>query len=227
MREVHARTRPGEKVWDGVGHALRREPAYRFWFLPELARQLVYHRHAERYRVEDVLRDPPAAVIADHNALVWLGMQRDLQRVLVRHYLPVWRNLWIPAPNARLDPGQAVEWIVPADGDYRLFASPALAQHPWFRRPVFVSSYHEPDAKRFEVRLGAPTLASNLEGIGISLAPVMRLRKGQRIGIRSRASTPIGVLLVPGRDALLFRQPPIGATLEGATSRVTHLPRLW
>lgn len=227
MREVHARTRPGDEVWDGVGFALRREPAYRFWFLPELARQLVYRRHAERYRVEDVLRNPPAAVIADHNALVWLGIQRDLQRVLVRHYLPVWRNLWIPAPNARLDPGQAVEWIVPADGDYRLFASPALAQHPWFRRPVFVSSYYEPDAKRFEVRLGVPGVTSDLEGIGMSLAPVMRLRRGQRVGIHSRASTPMGVMLVPGRDSVLFRQPPIGATLEGATSRVTHVPRLW
>ena len=41
MREVHARTLPGEKVWSGVPWALRREPSYRFWFLPELARQLV------------------------------------------------------------------------------------------------------------------------------------------------------------------------------------------
>jgi hypothetical protein len=172
--------------------------------------------------VDDFLRDPPAAIVADHNALVWLGMQRDLQRVAVRNYLPAWRNLWVPAPNARLEPGQTAEWIVPADGDYRLFASAALAAHPWFRRPLFVSSYFEPDAKRFEVRLGAPAAHPEL-----GWPAVTRLRKGQRIAMTSRAAVPLGVLLVPGRDEVLFRQPPIGATLEGATARVTHLPRVW
>jgi hypothetical protein len=222
MRDVHARTRPGDKVWDGVGWAYRREPAYRFWFLPELARQLVVHRHAPPYRVADFLRDPPAAIVADHNALVWLGIQRDLQRVATRLYMPVWRNLWIPAMNARLEPGQTIEWVVPADGAYRLFASPALAAHPWFRRPLFVSSYHEPDAKQLEVRLGAPAAHPEL-----GWAAVTTLRKGQRVTMTSRGAMPLGVFLVPGRDDVLFRQPPIGATLEGATARVTHVPRSW
>lgn len=218
MREVHARTRPGDKVWDGVGWALRREPAYRFWFLPEIARQLVAHGHAQPYRLED----PPAAVIADYNALTWLRADRDLERAIVRHYVPVWRNLWMPGPNTLLQAGQTMEWTVPADGDYRLFASPALATHPWFRAPLFVGSYHEADARRMEVRLGAPIAHPEL-----GWPAIVRLRKGQRIRMTSRASVALGVLLVPGDDPVLFRQPPPGVTLDASTPRVTHVPRLW
>jgi hypothetical protein len=218
MTEVHARTQPGDRVWDGVGWALRREPAYRFWFLPDLTRQLVAHGHAAPYRLDD----PPAAVIADHNALVWLAADRGLQREVVRHYLPVWRNLWMPAMSARLEPGQTAEWRVPADGDYRLYASPRLASHPWFRTPLFVASYYERDAKRLELPLGTPAAHPEL-----AWPAVTRLRKGERIAMTSRAAVPLGVLLVPGRDDLLFRQPPPGATLDASAPRVTHLPRLW
>jgi hypothetical protein len=222
MNEVDARTRPGDLVWDGVGWALRREPAYRFWFLPDLTRQLVYNRHAERYRVEDFVRRPPAAVIGDHNALVWLGMQRDLQRVLVRHYIPLWRNLWIPAPNVVLQPGQTIDWVVPVDGDYRLFASAALAHHPWFRQSLFVGSYTEPDAQHFELHLGAPAAHPEL-----GWDAVRRLHRGERIRMTSSASEPMGIILLPGSDDVLFRQPPIGVTLEAASARVTHVPRIW
>lgn len=208
MREVHARTRPGERVWSGVPWALEREPAYRFWFLPELARQLVLQDLAPRYS----LQDPPAAVVFDHYALVWVAtVQRELAPYLVRHYMPAWRNVWIPAMNAVVRPGQRVEWIVPRDGTYRVFASPELARHRWFRDPFLAYRGEELRLRSME----RPPLT-------FSAGPV--LRKGQRVSVTSQATEPLGVILLPSDDTLLFRQPPEGASLEAETTRVTHVP---
>jgi hypothetical protein len=209
MREVHARTRPGEKVWSGVPWALRREPAYRFWFLPELARQLVLQKLAPSYS----LNDPPAAVVFDHYTLLWIGtVQRELAPHLVRHYMPVWRNLWVPAMNAVVRPGERVEWAVPRDGVYRLYASPELARHPWFRDPL--RAYRGDEL----------TLRSTPQPLSVSAGPV--LRKGARVTVTSHASEPLGVILIAGDDRVLFRQPPAGASLEAETTRVTHVPNL-
>jgi hypothetical protein len=210
MREVHARTNPGEKVWSGVPWALRREPAYRFWFLPELARQLVRQGLAPRYSMDD----PPAAVVFDHYALVWVGtIQRELAPYLVRHYMPVLRNVWVPAMNAVVRPGRSVEWIVPRDGTYRLFASPELARHRWFREPFLAYRGDELQLRS----MARPPLT-------ISAGP--HLRKGQRVIVTSHATEPLGVILMPGEDLILFRQPPEGASLEAETTRVTHIPNL-
>jgi len=209
MREVHARTMPGEKVWSGVPWAVEREPAYRFWFLPELARQLVLQGHAPRYSMSD----PPAAVVFDHYALVWVAtVQRELAPYLLRHYMPAWRNVWIPAMNAVVRPGQRVEWIVPRDGTYRVYASPELSRHRWFRDPL--NAY-----KGDELHLrGMPN-----PPLTISAPP--QLRKGQRVSVISHAAEPLGVILIASDDAVLFRQPPAGASLEAETTRVTHVPR--
>jgi hypothetical protein len=209
MREVHARTRPGDKVWSGVPWALRREPAYRFWFLPELARQLVLQKLAPRYSLDD----PPAAVVFDHYTLLWVGtVQRELAPYLVRHYMPVWRNLWVPAMNTVVRPGQQVQWIVPRDGVYRLYASPELARHPWFRDPL--TAYRGDEL----------TLRNTPQPLSVSAGP--RLRKGERITVTSRAAEPLGVIMIAGDDRVLFRQPPAGASLEAETTRVTHVPNL-
>jgi hypothetical protein len=218
MREVHARTRPGDEVWSGVTWALRREPAYRFWFLPELTRQLVRHRLAPRYEV----RNPPAAVVADFNVARWLiTVQRELAPYFTRHYIPLWRELWIPAMNARLDPGATYQWSVPRDGNYRVYVSRELARHPWFHAPVRVASYKEDDASRFTFMLPAA-------GPGpIRLdADVARLRKGQRLSAFNPTNEPLAVILMPTDDRILFRQPPPGVTLEGETTRITHIPQL-
>lgn len=210
MREVHARTKPGEKVWSGVPWALEREPAYRFWFLPELARQLVLQRLAPRYSMSD----PPAAVVFDHYALVWVAtVQRELAPYLVRHYMPAWRNVWIPAMNAVVRPGRQAEWIVPRDGTYRVFASPELARHRWFRDPF--NAYKGPELQLRS--MPQPPLT-------FSAGP--HLRKGQRLTVTSHATEPLGVILLPSNDTVLFRQPPEGASLEAETTRVTHVPHL-
>jgi hypothetical protein len=227
MSEAHHRTSPGDKVWDGVGWAVRREPAYRYWFLPDLVRHLVRLGHAEPYTVRELLSDPPGVVIADQNAIVWLSTQPELRAAMVRHYLPVWRNLWIPALSARLDATTpATAWIVPRDGVYRVYASAELAAHPWFERPLYVASYFGPGASRSELQLGRPAgsalIAWHLDGQPLPAADTLRLRKGQRLD--ARAEETLGVLVVPGTDQRLFRQPPENVTLDGAAPRVTHWP---
>jgi hypothetical protein len=223
MREADARTAPGARVFDGVGWALRRQPAYRFWFLPDLARQLVDTGHAAPYVAA---YDLPAAVIADHNALSWMVADRTLQATLVRHYLPIWRNLWLPGLNARLTrEAPSFAWTVPADGDYRIYAAADVAAHPWFTRPMFVASFYEAPARRLEVSLGQPFNPPELLWRGATPANgVLHLRKGQRLEVTSSAATPLGLFLVPGRDALLFRQPPPRVTLDGEAPRETHIP---
>ena len=127
MREANAHTPPGSKVFDGVGWALRRKPAYRFWFLPDLIRQLVPHGDAPAYRVEQWVADPPAAVITDRNCAVWLAQNPQLGVFVVHHYLPLWRNLWLPGLSGVTSAkDRPLMWSVPADGDYRVVASPAL-----------------------------------------------------------------------------------------------------
>ncbi|MFP5247746.1 MAG: hypothetical protein ACLGH0_13725, partial [Thermoanaerobaculia bacterium] len=86
MRAAHARTRPGDAVFSGIPWALQREPAYRFWFLPELARQLVRNGQAPKYNPWD---NPPAAVVVDYNVLQWISsVQRELAPFFTRHYIP-------------------------------------------------------------------------------------------------------------------------------------------
>lgn len=226
MREVHARTRPGDIVFSGVPWAMHRQSAYRFWFLPELARQLVRQGLAPRYEMTTA----PALVVGDFNALLWMArVQRELAPYFVRHYIPVWRNLWIPALNARVEPGRGTEWIVPRDGTYRLFASPAIGRHRWFRQPFAVALYEDSDAAiRNTVRLPPPAahpeLVWTVDGKPATIGAAVSLRTGQRIGVASRATEPLGVILIPGNDTILFRQPPPGASLEAQTTRVTHIP---
>jgi hypothetical protein len=219
MREVHARTAPGEQVWSGITWALRREPAYRFWFLPELARQLVSEKLAAPYVVEE----PPAAVVFDYNALLWAGtVQRELAPFFMRHYIPLWRELWIPAMNARIAPNGAVQWTVPRDGNYRVYVSAPLARHPWFRNPFAFATYKKADAAKFTVELPEPDA-----GPVQFDAPPDRLRKGQKLTAYNPSNVEVAVILLPTNDRVLFRQPANGATLEGETTRVTHVPRLW
>jgi hypothetical protein len=230
MREAHARTRPGENVFAGMGWALRREPAYRFFFLPELAKVLVEHGNAAPYRIQDILRDPPGVVIFDHSVKVWLTrVQLELAPYFVRHYIPVWRNLWIPGMNVRLRPQRPqCLWIVPHDGTYRLFASPALARHMWFRDPIYVGSYEALNVARTELTLGPPgphpELQWQVDGQPVAINGSIVLRKGQTVTVRYGGSVPLGVILLSGTDTKLFRQPPEGANLEASTPRVTHVP---
>jgi hypothetical protein len=230
MREVHLRTVAGESVWSGIPWALHREPAYHFWFLPELTRHLVRHEGAAPYALGDAVNDPPAAVVFDHNALVWVAtVQRELAPYLVRHYVPVWRNLWLPGMNGVVPAGEAREWIVPRDGDYAIHSDSALADHLWFRDPLLVARHHGADAAQFTLALPSPGNPRGLhwlvDGEAAEASRSLILQKGQVLSVVNGRPDAIAVILYPDRDTVLFRQPPPGVTLEGETARITHWPR--
>jgi hypothetical protein len=177
------------------------------------------------------MKTPPAAVVFDHNLLLWLGrIQRELAPYLIRHYIPVWRELWIPGMNARLSPGRRFEWTVPRDAEYRVHVSAGLARHPWFRDPIRTAIYKRPDSHRLIVRLPEPSANAPVEwmidGTLVEMRPTIRLRRGQRVTATSQANVPIAVILLSTDDRLLFRQPPPGVTLEAETTRITHVPEL-
>lgn len=224
MRAVHRATGPGAKVFDGVGWAIRREPAYRFWFLPVLARELVAHGHAAPYTLTSWLADPPAAVITDRNAVVWLASHPELATYVVRHYLPWYRNLLLPGMSARLEAGRSASWIAPADGVYRVMASPALADYPWFRFPL--AQRPGVDWTLKVQPSGAGLIRWTVDGETLTNAPALRLRRGARVTAHSLANAPLGVFLVSGRDPWWGRQPPPGVTLDAEGPREWHWPRL-
>jgi hypothetical protein len=221
MREVDARTSPEAKVFDGVGWALRREPAYHFWFLPVLARQLVANGHAAPYTLAAWMSDPPAAVITDRNAVVWLASTPQLGSYVARHYVPLFRNLWMPGMSARLDPGSTAEWIVPATARYRLVASLPLAGHSWWSRPF---ALHSPVELRDGNGAAGVTLTVN--GSAVDASRPLDLRHGHRLRAASTSSEPLGVFIVPGDETSWFRQPPPDVTIDAEGPRSWHWPVL-
>ena len=105
----------------------------------------------------------------------------------------------------------SVTWTVPRDGTYRLFASPELARHSWFRDP-------------FRAYTGPPLTLRSMRDPPIAVSAGPQLRKGQRVTVLSRGGEPLGVILLSSDDPVLFRQPAEGVSLEAETTRVTHVP---
>jgi hypothetical protein len=225
MREADRRTPAGSKVWDSVGWALHRDPAYRYWFLRANVFVMEEHGHFETYNAADLLRDPPAAVIADYDARRWMATHRPLGELVVTHYLPLWRDIWLPGMSARLTPAApAAQWIVLADGTYDIYASTRLASHPWYRQPL--------DFERPVWRDVAPLSPADrdahidwfVDGTPVSTATTLTVRRGQHLGAISREPLPVGIMLIGSRNELAFCQPLRGTTLEASDSPRWHLP---
>ena len=223
MQEVDRRTPPGSAVFDGAGWALHRRPAYRYWFLRSIAGLLEQHGDFEPYTPAEMLADPPAAIVADHDARLWLARHPPLERIATTHYLPFWRDLWLPGLSARIAPGSAAAWIAPAAGDYRVLASAELAEHRWFRQPLNIGGWRGGEA-------ALPAGGSGEVAFAVDGAPatgaVLRLRRGSRVLAMNRGAATLGVMLVRGDARELFRQPPPGVTLEGSVSPEWHVPAL-
>src|SRR6185295_3699194 len=84
-----------------------------------------------------VLRDPPAAIVADYDVRRWLALHPAFGGFIIHNYLPLWRDIWLPAPNARLVPARpAAQWQILESGDYDVYASARLGWHPWSRQPL-------------------------------------------------------------------------------------------
>jgi hypothetical protein len=225
MREVDHRTPAGSKVFDSVGWPLHRDPAYRYWFLRANVFVMEEHKLFEPYTIADVLRDPPAAVIADYDVRKWLAAHRPFGKFIVTHYLPLWREIWLPGMSARLTPlAPAARWIVLADGTYDVYASTSLASHPWYRQPL--------DFERPLWRgVGPPSSADRgahiewfVDGAPISATTTLTLRRGQHLDAISRESLPVGIMLINARNDVAFCQPPRGTTLEASDPPRWHVP---
>jgi hypothetical protein len=230
MTETERLTPPGSTVFDGTGWAVHREPSYRYWLMRAIVYTLVEKGFYEPYRPQDMAAKPPAAIDADYSTRGFMLVHPDLGLFAAAHYLPYWRDLWLPGMSARLTPQRPeAVWIVPADGVYRVYASPRLARHVWFRQPLYWNTPLWRDAREVTtVRTDEAWLMTGAP-LEFSVPPQgdrLRLRKGQRLAVASRAPEPIGVFVTPYDASRLFLQPPVGVTLEVSTDPQWHVPDL-
>jgi hypothetical protein len=196
MREVDRRTAPNDVVFDGTGYALRREPAYRYWFLPFGLRYLANEGKVEAY---DIAKNPPAAVIYNLRMQRWFEIFPRTAVYAVRHYVPFTRDLWLPGMTATLKPGATYRWTVPVAGRYALWASEPLVRHPWFTKPLEFAKLQGPRAALYAIPLARLPVARVEWRADGRLVPhrTITLRKGAQVEVMSREERPIGVLLVP------------------------------
>ena len=206
MREVDRRTRPGDRVFDGTGYALRREPAYRYWFLPFGVRYLANEGKVAPYAIE---KDPPAALVYNLRMQRWFEIFPRTAAFAVRHYVPVTRDLWLPGMTATLQPGASYRWTVPVAGRYTIHASEPLVRHPWLRRPLELVKLQGPRAARYAIPLTQLPVARVEWRVDGRLIPhqTVTLRKGARVEVVSREDRAVGVLLVPAGVQTLAAAP--------------------
>ena len=230
MREADRETPGGSKVWDGVGWALRREPAYRYWFLRMIVTELEQHGLFEPYTAQKLLADPPAAVVADHDTRGWMLRHRSLGVRVVTHYLPVETDLWLPGMSSLLPPARTAKWIVPADGTYTVYASARLATHPWFRQPLYFETAFWHNRSLVAIRPGdaAPApIAFTVNGAAIPPGTkTLALHRLDQLAATNSASYPLGVMLPRVDRERLFILPPSGVTLDASTAPRWHVPDL-
>lgn len=212
MRAADALTRDDETVFDGAGHALRREPAYRYWFLTTGVRLLASQGAIEPYDLETVRRAPPAAVIYDYRLAIYLQSYPRLRAYLFRHYVPLYRNLWVAGLSARTPRGTSrILWTAPRDGNYQLIVSEPLANHPWLTRPRDYASATGPVAPRLAIHLPRlpplPAGSVRVSVDGRESERVLRLRSGSVVEITVTHGAPAGVLIVPAGIDFLGRAP--------------------
>lgn len=218
MREADRRTPPQSPVFDSVGWALRRRPAYRYWFLRNIVRVMEASGRFAPYTPRQMAVDPPAVIIADHDLVLWLAARPTLGRFVTAHYLPLWRDLWVPGMSAVVTPlHPEARWIVPADGDYRVIASPQLAAHPWFRNPYAAAATRIPlsSGGEAQLRFSRPVEAGRI-----------RLRKSEPIAVSFAGTEPVGIMLLRDAPEELFRQPQPGVTIDAAVAPEWHIPNL-
>jgi hypothetical protein len=233
IREVHARTKPNETVFDAVGWAVHRDPAWRYWFVPLLVHLLDFYEVIPRLTVPYLQTSPPAAVIFNGRMLIFLWQRPAITEYLTRHYLPLSSNLWVPGLSARLDPRSPAKiWRVPADGTYRLYASRALSDHPWFNDPLRMAHWEGPEASVLEVDLTnfpferGDRLQFVVDGKEVQPRDrVLALRAGSIVSVTLSDRWPLGLLLIRGEERMLFRRPNFIATIDtGEHPAAVHRP---
>lgn len=195
----------GDTVFDGTGYALRRRPAYRYWFLATGVRFFAGRRIIPPYDAPQMAAAPPAAVITDYRLLLYMQMFPRLASYTARHYVPMYRNLWIPGMTASIGPAPVqIVWTAPRGGRYDVWASDLLAKHPWFHKPFDYVRTTGSRSALFEIPLQRlpPFDGASLEWRvdGRPIPPGTRsldLKKGARVELKAHAPVAAGVLLVP------------------------------
>jgi hypothetical protein len=122
MKTVDAVTPPDGRVFDSVGWALHRKPAYEYWFLREITFQLESHGIIEPFTPSK----PPDAIVADHDTRRWIAAHPALRNWVRANYVPISRDIWVPRgraalrfeapPNATLDAEASPRWHLPRLG---------------------------------------------------------------------------------------------------------------
>ncbi|HEX6087853.1 MAG TPA: hypothetical protein VF266_25195, partial [Thermoanaerobaculia bacterium] len=206
MREVDRRTKPGDRVFDGSAYALRREPAYRYWFLPTGIRLVAA---AGGVRPYDITTNPPAAIIWNLRMQRWFEIFPKTAAFATRNYVPLTRDLWVPGLSATLPPGRAFTWTAHAAGTFTLYASEPLARHPWLTQPLQYAAIQGPQATRYAIplrQLPRARVRWSVDDLPVSGLTV-ELKKGARVSVASEETRAIGVLLVPADVAVLCVAP--------------------
>jgi len=213
MTEVDRRVPPTGTVWDGTGYALRREPAYRYWFLPAGVRFMAEKRWIERY---DIRASPPDAIVHNYRTHNWMIAFPDVGAFATTHYVPLYRNLWIPGFAAAIPAGGVRrEWTAVAGGTYDVWSSPLLAKHPWLTRPLRYALIEGPDAPAMAIPLerlprdAEGRLQWRIDGIPVARGTrTLTLRRGSRLELEAGPGVAAGVLVAPRGVRTLCVAPP-------------------
>lgn len=216
MTEADRLTSPDAVVLDGAGYALRRTPAWRYWFLTTGVRLLAAERLIDPYGVAQMSANPPGAIIHDYRLGLYMQIVPDVARYAVSHYVPVYRNLWLPGATMRIGPGVTrVRWIAPRAGQFSVWSAAALSRHPWFNDPLRYASTRGPIAARFAIPLAqlrplpADALEWRVDGVAQPAGVrTLELRKGSRVELTATSAEPAGVMLVPAGVRTLAVGPP-------------------
>jgi hypothetical protein len=207
-------------VLDGVGFALRREPAYHFWFLPAIARFLALHRNGPQYTSANLLDKPPGVIVGSGRLQAWLQEWPGLQDAVVHHYLPETPFLLRLAMSARLSGnGAGAHWRVPCSGTFCIVSSQDLAKHLWFEKPLDFFLLRGPRRTPLTidpVAMPVPKgLTFKVDGIVRNIHDgVLALNQGQELEVIVEGSQTLGIFILPANKGSYFLGVPASAVLD-------------
>lgn len=215
LRAVDRLTRPGSVVLEGCGFAVNRRPALETWFLPSLARDLMAAGILESPSVEELEARSVALVVADGRLLSTAMTTKALGVFVARNFFPLERFVWVPSPNARLQPGERTEWNILAGGAYRVVDVPYPLLHLWFESPwsfplqrakdgsafrLDVSKLRPPDSAEVRLLLDGAPLASGPDGRVV-------LEAGSRLVAENASGLVRAVLVAPAGHRVFLDAP--------------------
>ena len=214
MLEADRRTSPAERVWDSTGYALRRKPAYRYWFLPGGVRALAERSMIEPYDLDHIRAVPPAAIIFNDRTRWWMQGRPRMAAYVAHHYLPLYQHLWLPGMSAVIGPGPwRTSWVVPRSGRYDVYVSELLPSHPWFSRWHDYGLLRGSELAIPLARLPQAPAASlqwRVNGVAVASTP-RELQRGARLELSSSLPNRAGVLIVPHGITTLSSMPEASA----------------